>query len=75
MHLQELFASLLIQRESSQQELEEQFDEMLDESYEPFKIGTSTFYASQILNNCDPVMYRIAFDEYVDFLQEQEDEE
>jgi len=39
------------------------------------KIGTSTFYASQILNNCDPVMYRIAFDEYVDFLQEQEDEE
>jgi hypothetical protein len=64
-----------IREKFDEQELEEQFDEMLDESYEPFKIGTSTFYASQILNNCDPIMYRIAFDEYVDFLQEQEDEE
>lgn len=64
-----------ISEKYTEQELEEQFDEMLDESYEPFKIGTSTFHASQILYNCDPIMYRIAFDEYVDFLQEQEDEE
>jgi len=64
-----------IREKFTQEELEEQFDEMLDESYEPFKIGTSTFYASQILNNCDPIMYQIAVDEYIDFLQEQEDEE
>ena len=59
----------------TQQELEQQFDEMLDESYPPFKIGYSEFYASQILANCDPIAYRISVDEYADFLQEQENEE
>jgi hypothetical protein len=64
-----------IREQHTQEELEEMFDEMLDESYPEYKIGTSTFYPSQILNNCDPIMYGIAVDEYVDFLQEQEDEE
>lgn len=64
-----------IREKFTQEELEEQFDEMLDESYPTYKIGESTFYASQILNNCDPIMYQIAVDEYIDFLQEQEDEE
>lgn len=59
----------------TQQELEEQFDEMLDESYPPIQIGSSTFYPSQILHNCDPIAYRISVDEYADFLQEQENEE
>jgi hypothetical protein len=27
------------------------------------------------LHNCDPIAYRIALDEYVDFLQESEDED
>jgi len=50
-------------------------DEMLDELYPPYKIGYSDFYASQILANCDPIMYQISVDEYADFLQEQENEE
>jgi hypothetical protein len=50
-------------------------DEMLDELYPPYKIGYTDFYASQILANCDPIMYQISVDEYIDFLQEQEDEE
>ena len=59
----------------TEDELEEMFDEMLDESYPVFKIGSSEFYASQILHNCDPIAYEISVKEYVDFLQEQEDEE
>jgi hypothetical protein len=59
----------------TQEELEEQFDEMLDESYPVFKIGLSEFYASQILHNCDPIAYQISVQEYADFLQEQENEE
>jgi hypothetical protein len=50
----------------------EAFDEMLDECYEPFKIGEMTFYASDILRDCDPIAYRIAVGEYED---EDEDDE
>ena len=64
-----------IREQHTQEELEEMFDEMLDETYPEFKIGYSTFYPSQILANCDPIAYQISVDEYIDFLQEQEDEE
>ena len=59
----------------TQEQLEEMHDEMLDETYPPYKIGYTDFYASQILANCDPIMYNISVQEYADFLQEQEDEE
>lgn len=59
----------------TQEELEEMFDEMLDETYPTFKIGSQEFYASQILANCNPILYDISVQEYADFLQEQEDEE
>jgi hypothetical protein len=50
----------------------EAFDEMLDECYEPFKIGEMTFYASDILRDCDPIAYRIAVGEYED--KDEDDE-
>jgi len=59
----------------TQEELEEMHDEMLDECYLPYKIGYTDFYASQILANCDPIMYSISVDEFVDHLQAQEDED
>lgn len=59
----------------TQEELEEMHDEMLDETYPTFKIGSQEFYASQILANCDPILYDISVSEYADFLQEQENEE
>ena len=59
----------------TQEELEEMFDEMLDETHPEIKIGNLTFYPSQVLANCDPIAYQISVQEYVDFLQEQEDEE
>jgi hypothetical protein len=64
-----------IREEKTQEELEEMFDEMLDETYPEYKIGYSTFYPSQVLRECDPIAYNISVDEYIDFLQEQEDEE
>ena len=64
-----------IREKFTQEQLEEKFDEMMDEVYQPYIIGELTYYASQILNNCDPIAYQISVDEYIDFLQEQEDEE
>jgi hypothetical protein len=63
-----------IREKYTQEELEQMHDEMLDEVYQPYKIGYADFYASQILANCDPIMYQISVDEFADFLQEQEDE-
>jgi len=64
-----------IREKFTQEELEEKFDEMMDEVYPPYKIGYTDFYPSQILANCDPILYGISVDEYADHLQEQEDEE
>lgn len=63
-----------IREKYTEEQLEEMFDEMLDDTGEEVKIGYSTFYPSQILANCDPIAYRIGLDEFIDYLQEQEDE-
>jgi hypothetical protein len=51
-------------------ELEEQFDEMLDETNELIKIGTLTYLPSQVLKNVDPIAYRIGLSEFEDYLEE-----
>ena len=51
----------------------EDFDEMLDECYPTYSIGSMTFYPSQILFDCDPIAYRIAVSEYEDSIEEEED--
>ena len=51
-------------------ELEQQFDEMLDECYPVVKIGYMEFYPSQILKNCDPIAYQISVSEYEDSLED-----
>jgi hypothetical protein len=55
-------------------ELEEMFDEMLDESNELVKIGTLTYLPSQVLKNTDPIAYRIAKYDFADFYLDEEDE-
>ena len=56
-------------------EIEEAYVDMLNECYEPVKIGYAEFYASDILKNCDPIAYRIGLSEYIEeYLNEQEDE-
>lgn len=54
-------------------EKNEAFDEMLDECYPVYTIGSMTFYPSQILFDCDPIAYRIAVSEFEDSLEEEED--
>lgn len=49
-----------------QQELEDRFDQFMDEVYPPVQIGYLTFYPSQILKECDPIAYRIALSEFED---------
>lgn len=56
-------------------ELEEAFDEMLDESNELIKIGTLTYLPSQVLKNTDPIAYRISKYEFADFMLTDDDEE
>jgi len=57
-------------------EIEQSLDDLLDEIYKPWQFGTNGFfYPSQILKNCDPVLYRIAVSEHADFMQQDEDED
>lgn len=49
-------------------EIKEAYDAMLDEVYPDVKIGYSKFTASEILFNCDPVMYNQGLLDYEDSL-------
>jgi hypothetical protein len=51
-------------------EIKESYDAMLDECYPDVKIGYSTFTASEILFNCDPIMYQQGLLDYQDGLNE-----
>lgn len=50
--------------------VEESLKDLLDESYEPLKIGDLTFYPSQIVADCDPAMWRIMLSEHETHLEE-----
>lgn len=57
----------------TEEEWAEQFDEMLDDCYEPFRMGGFTFYASDILKSCDPIAYDIELCDYIDSQMEEEE--
>jgi hypothetical protein len=46
------------------------YDQMLDEVYPELFIGHSSFLASTVLKELDPIAYRVGFGEYVDSLAE-----
>jgi hypothetical protein len=52
-------------------EIKEGYDAMLDECYPDVKIGYATFTASEILFNCDPVMYNQGLLDYEDSLENE----
>lgn len=52
----------------TEQDLEDMFDDMLDECYPVVKIGESEFHPSTILKECDPIAYRIGKADYADSL-------
>jgi len=50
------------------------YDEWLDELYEPYECGV-TIYASDALKNCDPIAYRCGFNDYINSLDPEDFEE
>ena len=40
------------------------YDDLLDEGYDEYKLGYLTFTASDVLKNCDPVAYRCRQSDY-----------
>lgn len=38
--------------------IENNYDDLLDLGYDEYKLGCSTFLASEVLKKCDPVAYR-----------------
>lgn len=59
----------------TESEIEESLVQLLDEIYEPFKMGELTFYPSDILKSCDPIAWRMAVSEHEDYLAEKLEEE
>ena len=55
-------------------ELKESFCQLLDDTYPTYKIGHSTFTASEILECCDPIAFSIGLIEHEDYLAEMENE-
>jgi hypothetical protein len=53
-----------------QQDLEDSFNEMLDECYPVVVIGGMHFFPSRILKECDPIAYRVALSDYESTLEE-----
>ena len=51
--------------EAVRDEVENSYDDFIDESYEEVKIGYCTFYASDILKKLDPIAYNCGVDDYV----------
>ena len=67
-----LYATLLspTKKGNAMNERNEAFDEMLDDVYQPFTIGYLTFYASDILFECDPIAYRVSLSDWEDSLED-----
>jgi hypothetical protein len=52
-------------------EIKESFCQLLDEVYPTYKIGVSTFTASEILECCDPIAFAIGLVEHEDYMREE----
>ena len=50
----------------TERELKDFYDDMLDECNPEIKIGSLTYSPSQVFKDCDPLAYRMGFDEYAD---------
>ena len=55
----------------SDDDLKEQYDELLDEIYGEVKLGNLTFSPSRIIRELDPIAYRTGLSEYEDSLRDE----
>lgn len=57
-------------------EWEERYDEMLDDCYPPVKLtGDAEYPVSRILKLVDPILYRIGLGEFIDSMEEEENDD
>jgi hypothetical protein len=52
----------------SEQELIQQFNDYLDESYPEVSVGGHSFLPSRVLKDVDPIAYRTGLADYADLL-------
>ena len=52
--------------EPDEKEAEDAFDDMLDECYEPFRIGRMEYRPSYVLREVDPIAYHCGLNDFVD---------
>lgn len=55
--------------EPNEHEAEEAYEVMLDECYEPFRIGQMEYRPSYVLKEVDPVAYRCGLIDYIDGIE------
>jgi len=48
---------------------ERDFQEMLNDEYEPVEIMGSTYYIGNIIREIDPILFRSAYFDYLDLLE------
>lgn len=58
-------------KEMSDDDLKEQYDELLDEIYGEVKLGNLTFSPSRIIRELDPIAYRTGLNDYYDSLGDE----
>lgn len=58
----------IIKEEGTAIDTDEMYDDLLDECYEPFKIGELEYSPSDVLKNVDPIAYRTGKHDYLDGL-------
>ena len=54
-----------------EQALRERYDEMLDETYPPIKIGYGEYPASDVLKAVDPIAYEVGLSDYESYEEEE----
>ena len=54
-------------------ELETRYEEMLDECYPTYNFNGMEYTAGTILKECDPIAFRVGFNDWLDSLDNCED--
>lgn len=47
-------------------ELADEFEEWLDEIYDPYEVGYLTVYAGEVTRQMDPIAFRVGLSDYID---------
>jgi hypothetical protein len=57
----------------TREELEFQYEELLDEVYPPLRVGNISFSVSRIIKELDPIAYREGYWDYLESIGKEED--